>query len=206
MAISTSASLKDFSSIPMLPILDAKPKKRTKKCGTCGVHAPSNKSTFCKNCPGQVRNWVKPVKKKKTGQGKVCPVEGCGWSTRGNRTHFCGKCGAAFAARGKRKAYNKSGMPAKKKQKKRKQEPTSVLSQFDDIDFILSSTPPMLSRESSLELIDTKKEPVDENWSNLISEDDLLAEITPDFFDHISTEMVEEVGKNVSVVTSNVCV
>jgi len=192
----------DFLNISSLPISAKKPKKRTKKCGTCGVHAPSNKSTFCKNCPGQVRNWVKSVKKKKAGQGKVCPVEGCGWSTKGNRTHFCGKCGAAFGARAKRKTYNKSGMPAKKKQRKTKREPTSVPIQFDDIDFILSSTPPMLSRESSMELIIPKKEPVDENWSNLILEDDLLADITPDFFDHISTEMVEEA----TIKYSGVCV
>lgn len=193
---STTDKQMDFLNIPSLPILAKKPKKRTKICATCGVHAPSNKSFFCNSCPGQVRNWVKPVQNKNAGKGKVCPVEGCGWSTKANRKHFCGKCGAAFAAHGKRKAYNKSGLPAKKKQKKTKQSSASTPTPFDDIDFILSSTPPMLVRGSSIELFVSKNESEDENWVNLISGDDLgddlLVDIDPYFFDNISTDIVEE--------------
>ena len=222
----------DFVNIPMLPILAKKPKKRTKKC-VCGVHAPSNKSTFCKSCPGKVPKWVKPVKNKNAGNGKVCPVEGCGWSTKANRKHFCGGCGAPFGAYGKRKTYNKSGLPAKKKQKKTKQ------------DFLLSSfvSPPTLLREFSLEPIVFKKEPECENWTNfvfeeepepecensvfkeepecenwtnlmsvsknelecenwtnLMSTDDLIVDITSDLFDHISTDIVEEVSSKYSEI------
>lgn len=193
---STTDKQMDFLNIPSLPILAKKPKKRTKKCGTCGVHAPSNKSTFCKNCPGQVRNWVKSVKNKNAGNGKVCPVEGCGWSTKANRKHFCDGCGAPFGAYGKRKTYNKSGLPAKKKQKKTKQSPTSAPTPFGDIDFILSSTP-SLSRGSSFELFDSKEELEDENWVNLISGDDLLNDIDPDFFDNLPN-IVEEVSSKYS--------
>jgi len=177
----------NFLNIPSLPILAAKPKKRTKKCGSCGEHAPSNKSTFCKTCPGQVRNWIKQVKKK-TGKGKVCPAEGCEWSTKGNRTHFCKLCGTPFDAHLKRKAYTKSGKtPAKKKQKKqKKQEPTppNEWSGFDDID-LMSVVPPLsMSRGSSIELFADAPDAPEENWS-FLAED--IEEITPDFFDNVAT-------------------
>ena len=97
----------------------------TKACGYCGENTKNNKQILCRNksCRGLTPYF--PKKKKPTSKGLVCPKPGCGWSTRGNRTHNCKECGTAFPSKVKSKPYvvskkRKKGAPkgASKKRKK----------------------------------------------------------------------------------------
>lgn len=121
-----------------MPSIDAKKKKKKnggvggrKQCGSCGGFAKNNKQNNCHHCEKKglvIKNWLKKEKTKSTGRGLVCPRQGCEWSTKGNRTHNCKKCGAAFPSKSKRKAYvvtgkrknrsEKSAFDSKKKKKK----------------------------------------------------------------------------------------
>lgn len=105
-----------------------KKKRGTKQCGDCFVHAQNNKQLNCFNCTKNgkvVSNWLK-AKKKQSGIkiGKVCPRIGCNWSTKGNRTLFCGRCNAPFPAANKRKSY-KGKATADQKATKKRQKKTS---------------------------------------------------------------------------------
>ena len=126
------------------------PKKKargTKQCSVCLGRAKNNNQKNCHHCGKNghiVSEWLKYKKKTQTiKKGKVCPAFGCGWSTKGNRTMFCGDCGHPFPCSLKRKA-SPAEFPKKKKPKKspkkvapspKKVAPTVRLQEFDSMKF-----------------------------------------------------------------------
>jgi hypothetical protein len=125
----------------------------TKACGYCGEKTKNNKQKKCTNeiCRGLTPYF--PKKTKPPGLGMVCPKSGCGWSTKGNRTHKCKKCGTAYPSKAKRKAYvlskkRKKEAPkgASKKRKKTKMMAMQPTGQSDGVNscpvFVVSQNDP----------------------------------------------------------------
>ena len=118
------APLTPVETVQNGPKCTIKKKHGTKKCGTCLGYARNNKQINCHHCAKNgaiVSNWQK-AEKKQSGLniGKVCPRIGCNWSTKGNRTLFCGRCATPFPSATKRKSYKRKARVEQKMAKKQK--------------------------------------------------------------------------------------
>jgi len=107
-------------------------KRGTKQCGTCFGYAQNNKQLNCFDCAKNgaiISNWLKAKKKDSCVKlGKVCPRIGCNWSTKGNRTLFCGRCATPFPSATKRKPYKRKAEATQKVTAKKRKKSKFVLS------------------------------------------------------------------------------
>tara|TARA_B110000977_G_scaffold5643_1_gene7993 strand:- start:536 stop:1132 length:597 start_codon:yes stop_codon:yes gene_type:complete len=181
----------------------------TKICTGCGVSAPSNAASECKNC---TMVFVKIIKVKSlvdTRGTKCCPNPECRECAKSNRALKCKLCKTPFVIKGSYKSKRKASTTFVKKAKKQKMKMSNMDAAFQNDTLIVDDEagslfePVSLSRGSSLQegLFEAAFDFDDVTTFDFGQVDDLLG-ISPTsdaFIDEMTSAFTEEPSTVVQV-------